>query len=279
MKKHLITFLTFVGLKRIILNNLITFKFRIFKTFHALFNKTVIQQNKDYKSIPIIIISFNQLFYLNQLIDFLKQHNYTNIVIIDNNSTYSPLIDYFDKIETQVTIHRLKVNHGHLVFWKEKELFNLYSKGYYVITDADINPIAECPEDFLKEFKRILDKHTKITKAGFSLKIDNIPENNLNKEKILKWEAKFWRKKNIEGNFIAGIDTTFALYRPNYYHKEYGFLRAIRTNYPYTAKHGGWYIDNNNLTNEQKFYFENCNASSTWRIDEKGKLRSLDYQN
>jgi hypothetical protein len=272
MRQYLIKILDFLGLKKIVRDKIISIEFKSLQLFHDLFNKTVIRQNKDYKSIPIIIISFNQLFYLKQLVVFLKKHNYKNIVIIDNNSTYQPLLEYFDKIESTVTIHRLKQNYGHLVFWKVKELYEKYSKGYYVVTDADINPIPECPEDFLLYFKTILDKDLKITKAGFSLKIDDIPDTNINKDKVLKWESRFWRNCTIDGNFVAGIDTTFELYRTNYIHNENSFLKGCRTKYPYTAKHGGWHINTNNLTEEQKFYFENCNESSAWRVDNRGAL-------
>ncbi len=277
MKKYLKNFLEFFGIRLILKRKINITKFKYFQLKNNVFNRTVINQNKNLKSIPIIIISFNQLFYLKQLIDFLKKHNYNNIVIIDNNSTYKPLLEYFDEIEPFVIIHRLKENHGHLVFWKINELYKKYSKGYYVITDADINPILDCPDDFLGYFKKILDEDFKITKVGFSLKIDDIPNSNNHKEKIINWESKFWRKYRGDGNFIADIDTTFALYRPKYKYNETLFLRACRTKHPYTARHGGWYVDTSNLTDEQKFYLENCNESSSWRIDNNGKLLKSEY--
>jgi hypothetical protein len=277
MKKKITKFLDLIGLKVFLKAEIILIRRGFMRLFNDLFNNIVINQNKNYKSIPIIIISFNQLFYLKQLIDFLKKYNYDTIVIIDNNSTYEPLLNYFDKIGSTVTIHRLKENYGHLVFWKVKELFEKYSKGYYVITDADVNPIPECPEDFLLYFKKILDEGFKITKVGFSLKIDDIPNTNINKEKILKWETRFWNNKRNDDNFIADIDTTFALYRPAYKHNTSNFYNACRTKMPYIARHGGWYIDNENLTEEQKFFFEKCNESSSWRIDKEGKINKRIY--
>jgi hypothetical protein len=68
-----------------------------------------------------------------------------------------------------------------MVFWKNKEIFNTYSKGYYVVTDSDIVPNKNCPSDFLLHFKTILDKHYSLSKVGFSLKIDDIPNSNSNK--------------------------------------------------------------------------------------------------
>lgn len=255
-----------------------TFKYYFIYLYNLFYNKDVIEQNKNYKAIPIIIISFNQLFYLKQLVNFLKKHNYNNIVIIDNNSTYKPLINYFETIESSVTLYRLKENYGHLVFWKHKELFNKYAKGYYVVTDPDIVPLDCCPEDFVLYFKRILDKNLEVTKVGFSLKLDDIPDSNPNKQKVIDWEQQFWKNKTREGNYKADIDTTFALYRPkNLNFINTSFYKAIRTNRPYIAMHGGWYVDNNNLTNEQYNYYKTANESSSWCIDSKGVLKTKSY--
>ncbi len=264
--------------KRKIIKNIEFIHFLIRTYYNNYFNPIVREQKKNPKKIPIIIISFNQLFYLKQLVDFLKKHQYSNIVIIDNNSTYPPLLDYFDSIESSVTLHRLNENLGHLVFWKNKELFEKYSKGYYVVTDADIVPVENCPDDFLKYFIKILNSYPKITKVGFSLKIDNIPESNLSKNKIIKWEKRFWVKMDKKGNYISAIDTTFALYRPsNVLFDTTNFFNAIRTNSPYQALHGGWYLDTNALNDEQKFYFKNANESSSWKTDESGNVISEKY--
>lgn len=246
--------------------------FYYWSIYHKFFNKIIKKQNLDEKTIPIIIISYNQLFYLEKLIDFLLKYNYTNIIIIDNNSTYKPLLDYFEIIEHAIKVHRLDENYGHLVFWRNKELFDRYSKGYYVVTDADIVPEENCPKDFLLYFKKVLDENSKITKVGFSLNIENIPEANPNKVKIINWESMFWNRKTKDENFISPIDTTFALYRPSYKYKHSTFYHAIRAKKPYQAVHGGWYIDIGNLTEEQLFYFSTCNESSSWRIDINGDV-------
>lgn len=244
--------------------------------FNTYLNSYARKQIKNTKNIPIIIISFNQLFYLKQLIDFLKKCNYTNIVIIDNNSTYKPLLNYFETIDSSVTIHRLNENYGHRVFWERKEMFDKYSKGYYAITDADIVPNKDCPDDFILHFKRILDRNNTITKVGFSLKIDDLPEGYPNKQKVINWEKKFWNQINEYGDYLADIDTTFALYRPGSFDIEM-FFKGIRTKKPYEAMHGGWYLDKNNLTDEQKYYFKTANSSSSWKFDANGKLITKMY--
>ena len=264
--------------KRKVINKIKYVLFWIKTYYNNYFNTFIREQNKDPKKIPIIIISFNQLFYLKQLISFLKKNNYSNIVIIDNNSTYPPLLSYFNTIESSVTLHRLNENYGHLVLWKNRELFDTYSKGYYVVTDADIVPAENCPDDFLIHFKRLLDRNNTITKVGFSLKIDDLPDTNPNKQKVIKWESKFWKNIDIDGNYQAPIDTSFALYRPGIIdYNSKVFYNAIRVNAPYIAKHGGWYISTNNLTEEQKYYLKTANQSSSWLVDENGGLLTKLY--
>jgi hypothetical protein len=273
MKKTSIKILQFLGIEYLVKSK-ICFLLYLLQLY---FTKIGLLKTINYKSIPIIIISFNQLYYLKQLIDFLKKHNYSKIVIIDNNSTFKPLLDYFDSIESTVTLHRLNENLGHLVFWKNKELFDKYSKGYYVVTDADIIPTEECPEDFVLHFKKILNTNFQVTKVGFSLKIDDIPYTNINRQKVIDWESQFWKNQNKDGDFMSKIDTTFALYRPYYKYNNNDFYDAVRTNIPYQAAHGGWYLDSKNLTEEQLFYFTNCNESSSCRIDEEGKINKKIY--
>lgn len=277
MKKIFVKIIVFLNLETIVREKAEYLRLFMMQIRLRFFDDLVISQNKNVKSIPIIIISFNQLVYLKQLIDFLKQNDYSNIVIIDNNSDYPPLLEYFNEIQDVVTLHRLDKNFGHLAFWKNKELFERYSHGYYVITDPDIVPILNCPADFLKKFKMKLDKNLKITKVGFSLKIDDIPDSNNNKNTILNWESKFYQNQDVNGDFIADIDTTFALYRPRYNRQIKNFFLAVRMKFPYVAKHGGWYLDHQELTEEQQYYFKSCNSSSSWRIDENGKLKSNLY--
>ncbi|GGI58039.1 glycosyltransferase family 2 protein [Winogradskyella haliclonae] len=246
-----------------------------FKTlYHQLFNKTIRKQIRDIKSIPIIINNFNQLFYLKLLIESLQERGYSNIVIIDNNSTYKPLLDYYNTIETEIKVHRLVSNSGHLSFWKHKELVDKYTKGYYVLTDPDIVPLSECPDDFLKTMLKLLDKAYDRTKVGFSLKLDDIPIHNPQMEKIKNWEKQFWATKIHPQAYKAEIDTTFALYRPDYKYQRKNFTKAWRTDYPLQAIHGGWYINPANLSEEQLYYQKTANASASWLLEEDGELKS-----
>ena len=246
--------------------------------FQRYFNITIVRQRKNPKTIPIIINNFNQLFYLKQLIESLQKRGYTNIVILDNNSSYKPLLDYYKSIEKAVKIHRLSSNYGHLSFWKQSELVEKYTKGYYVVTDPDIVPLAECPDDFLKTMLKLIDKAYDRTKVGFSLKLDVIPDCNPQKKTIQDWESQFWTSKIHPLAYKAEIDTTFALYRPGYTYQKKNFTKAWRTDFPLQAIHGGWYINPHDLTEEQAYYQNTANISASWLLEKDGELKSNLHQ-
>ncbi|MEN2415060.1 glycosyltransferase family 2 protein [Flavobacterium mesophilum] len=244
---------------------------------YAKFSKTVKKQLIDFKTIPIIIVNYNQLETLKLLLDYLLENDYKNLHVIDNNSNYPPLLSYYKIISNDVNVMFNDNNDGHMVFWEKDIFFKKFSKGYYVITDPDVLPIIDCPNDFLKVFLDLLIKSNTRYKVGFSLKIDDIPDYNPAKQKILNWESRFWKMKTSEGHFFADIDTTFALYRPKLRSRKF-FYTGLRTKYPYMAKHFGWYIDPANLTNEQEFYKKSASDSSSWKVDENGNLSSAFYK-
>lgn len=264
MKKHL---------KRI--SHFVTYKFLI------LFDSVVKKQRKDTKSIPIIIINYNQLEHLSYLVSFLLDRNFRNIVIIDNNSNYPPLLEYYDKMQDKVTIERMSENFGHMVFFENRALQKKYASGYYCITDADIRPNENLPENFLETLIHTLDKYQfNILKAGFALDLESIPDYYPFKDKVKKWEEQFWKNKLEPDVYRAGIDTTFALYKPRYPKrfkvKPIRFYEGVRIAGNFTCKHMGWYLDPKNLTEEQRFYMQTSSSSSSWKFDENGNLAATE---
>ena len=208
---------------------------------------------------PVIINNFNRLAYLQNMIEWLESVGMKNIFIIDNQSTYPPLIQFYSKIKYKVYL--LDKNVGHEALWKT-HLRMRFCQDYYIYTDPDLFPVTECPPDFIEYFYKTLAKYTKYDKVGFSLKIDDLPEHYEHKQKVLDWEGQYWKNKVSEKLFHANIDTTFALYRPNTYDQRWE--KAIRTGFPYMMKHLPWYLDNNNLNEEEKYYIEKATSASSW---------------
>lgn len=240
-------------------------------------NSLLKRQRKNPLSIPVIIINFNQLYYLEKLISFLLIRKFENIIIIDNHSSYPPLLEYYKSIENLTTIHYLDENLGHKVFYKKPELFNKYAKGYYFLTDADIVPNENLPENFPSKMLTILDKYFRATtKVGMALRIDDIPNSFPLKDEVLSWEKQFWQIELESQIYKAHIDTTFALYKPGYFYDEHkDFIKGIRIAGLYTSRHGGWYKDMNNLTEEELYYQNTANASSSWNFDNSGEMNKV----
>ena len=71
---------------------------------------------KSGKEIPIIINNFNRLSSLLRLIDALTSCGYTRIYILDNASTYPPLLSYYESCPFEVI--RLGRNLGFKALWK-----------------------------------------------------------------------------------------------------------------------------------------------------------------
>lgn len=244
------------------------------------FNKTARNQRKRPLDIPVIIINFNQLYYLKQLVDFLVSREFSKIVIIDNNSDYPPLIEYYKELGNRVIVERMNQNYGHMVFFEVDRLYNTYGNGYFFLTDADIVPNPNLPINFPSTMIKILDLHKcEINKVGFALDLSDIPDCFPLKEKVLSWESIFWDIPIAKDIYDANVDTTFALYPPKYRIEKKGitvdnFYKGMRMAGDYTAKHGGWYIDPKNLSPERKHYFKTSNSSASWKFDEEGNLDS-----
>jgi glycosyltransferase involved in cell wall biosynthesis len=212
--------------------------------------------------IPVIINNFNRLGYLRELIHSLEACGLTRIIIIDNCSTYPPLLEFYERCNHRVI--RLRENYGHLSLWKSG-LYHRYKWNYFIYTDPDLIPIAECPKDFIVYFKQLLDRHHELDKIGFGLRIDDLPDTFSLKEKVIAYEKKYWQKKAGDGVYDAPIDTTFALYKPlsGLKRGEVYTLKAWRSDFPYLASHLPWYVDSGQPSAEDQYYMQTCNASSS----------------
>jgi hypothetical protein len=227
-----------------------------FKRFRELYNSVPEFKGKE---VPIVINNRDTLHHLSELVEKLKQFGYHKIIVLDNQSTYPPLLEYYQNASIRVVY--LNQNIGPYALW-QSDLFEEIRHDYYVYTDSDILPIENCPPDFINHFKDILDRYTSLEKVGFSLKIDDLPSFFPFKEDVLAHEIKFQECSQDEQVYFAPIDTTFALYRPD----AFGGWRipAARTKYPYTARHAPWYIDPNQLPDDMKYYLVHTERITHW---------------
>lgn len=218
------------------------------------------------KDIPVFIICYNRLRPLKELLGWLSDEGLTNIILIDNSSTYPPLLKFYQK--TKHTVVRLSyINAGHTVFWSQGINNLLAYNRPFILTDPDIIPDKNS-HGATRHFMNLLNKYGNIVKVGFGLEINDLPDHYALKQNVLHWEKQFWEKPVEDGVFSADIDTTFALYRPN---TEYVLGPALRTGGKYVARHEPWYIDSTNPGEEILHYQKTANSSSSWGIKQNDR--------
>lgn len=244
----------------IIKQSLIPVYYFFWRSYILIMNRFYKSKIKSHLDIPIIINNRNRLSFLKDLINALEVRGYKNIHIIDNNSNYKPLLEYYK--ECKYNIFRLKENVGFLALWKTN-IYKSFIHDYYVYTDSDVVPINQCPENFLETFWNKMRSEKSIMKIGLSLKIDNLPDYFNKKEEVILWENQYYNNETTDGYFISNIDTTFALYRP-FMSQGASRLKMLRSKAPFQAAHMPWYNDSNNLNEEEVFYIKNAKTSTHW---------------
>lgn len=211
--------------------------------------------------IPIIINNFNRLSYLKQLIQDLKTRGYNNIYIIDNKSSYPPLLDFYQ--QTDCKLFLLDKNVGYKALW-ETGIIKFFNNSFFVYTDSDVVLDKNCPSDFLNYLLQLAYKYPKAQKVGLGIHIDDLPNAFALKDSVIQHESQFWKKEIEPDIFDARIDTTFALYKPYFGSVSDRSQFNIRTGGVYMIHHMPWYVDSSALDEENQFYVDAINKSTHW---------------
>jgi tetratricopeptide (TPR) repeat protein len=213
-----------------------------------------------YRAVPVIINSRDRRSCLERLVAWLRSAGYLNIAILDNRSTYPPLLDYLHGIGGEAMVFRAPRNFGPRALWSSG-LIDLVSDVPFIYTDPDVLPVEECPADAALKLFELLGAHPAATKAGLGIRVDDLPDAYAQKSAVQAWEANFWRRP-LPGNcYDAAVDTTFALYRPGSWHQ----LQAVRAAPPYLVRHLPWYEDSSAPSPEERYYAEHARAEmSSW---------------
>lgn len=181
------------------------------------------------------IINHNRLALPKRMADFIADSPGATPVIIDNNSTYPPLLEYYETCPHKVL--RLDRNWGNCVVWagpppRGSILDHFGLDGHFIVTDPDLE-IDHMPKDWLHELEVGLEYDTpRSWKSGFGLRIDDLPPGVEHRQTLE------WSRPVLDGRYyLSGIDTTFCLCRTRLHS-----FAAIRTGkMPYLARHAPWY--------------------------------------
>lgn len=230
-------------------------------------------------SIPVIINNFNRFSLLqSQLNWLLSLPEKISIIIVDNNSTYSPLLKYYHSLAFEnVQVVPLGINSWSKGVVQVAKQLQSFAK--FIITDSDLIPYPDTPTNIISYLVDRLDKNPAYNHLGVSLEINDIPAANPLRDIIMNYEKKFWLPENKLNDelYIGLIDTTFSMYRNT--SRLFHGLPALRTDRPYTLKHADWYLDYNNISEEYLFYLNTCQSVSTWATElkkclEAGKIKA-----
>ena len=196
--------------------------------------------------IPVFLISFNRFTCLARMVEQLRNFPGIRPVIVDNASSYPPLLDYLARVDVDVI--RLPEHLGKHAPW----LSGLVPHdGWYAATDPDLD-LSGCPTDLFVVMREVLEAHPWAIKAGTSLAIDDLPASAW-RDDVITWENQFWQDRVDDRCFNAPIDTTLAVYRPGRAFDPANWLGpAIRLDRPYTARHLPWYATT--PTAEDRYY-------------------------
>ena len=210
--------------------------------------------------IPVIINNRDLITWPKAMVDKIKTlKGVGDIFIIDNGSTYKPLLDWYETKPCEI----IKIdNLGHSAPWK-CGLVNKLNKPY-VVTDSDLG-IEDLPYDSLIVLKNKLQSAPHLAKVGLKLDWESINKTSPYYDHLQNYEKNRWYNSKIENEVYVDvhIDTTFALYNVDYYFIGGGSLTA-----PYLAKHHPW-----NFTHEERdsnkefsYYIKNASRSSSYKV-------------
>jgi len=231
------------------------------------------------KNIPIVILNRDRLIPLKKLVDSLHKRGYYNLIVIDNLSTYQPLLDYYAESKLNVYVNNgVVINDNSTLYRLAVEANDQYFKDivsqWYVYTDSDVVLTENVPDNFIEDMINVCKKYF-VHKVGLGLEINDLPQELEMTKDVYNVEKQYWTNKLEDQNYelySAPIDTTFAVYYPG--SQPLWSNNSIRMGYHYVATHEPWYYDNDNLPEDELYYVTHLNRRSgaVWSVKVKDKL-------
>ena len=221
------------------------------------------------KNIPIVILNRDRLYPLMEQVEALRKKGYNNITIIDNRSTYGPLLEWYNTVGVDVFYNNITENSCHafrdLVQMQHPKFLDII-KDWFVFNDSDIIPLDTVPDDYIEHLIGFATKYNK-AKVGMSIKIDDIDLNYPLNAWVHSYESGYWTNGIMDESgtelYPHPVDTTFAVHAP-------GTIptwsnNTFRAGVPYIVKHAPFYYDPNNLPDDEKHYLSRMDKqSSNW---------------
>lgn len=216
--------------------------------------------------IPVYITNKDRVTPMRKLVEWLLiTPDVGKVTILDNGSTYEPLLEWYDEIKQFVSVEMLGEQESLCwVFWAQKR--EEKETGPYIVTDGDYVPASFCPDDIVGKMVELLERHFHegYWKVGPGLRIDNLPDCPW-RDLVVTGQGPYHRERLGEGYFRSAIDTSFAVYKGGFGDSQIG--HAIRLDAPYLFEHYPWYVWP--LDDEQRYYMAHDrwhNGHTSWLV-------------
>ena len=210
--------------------------------------------------IPVIINNRNFLTWPKAMVERIKEYDGVGeIIIVDNDSTYPPLLEWY--ATNPCRIERLDTNVGMGAPWVSGVVKEL-NGAPYVLTDPDLG-LKETPDDTLLY---LLDKLNtlQLDKVGLGLDWQIVEKKSPYYERLNLYEKSRWNNSPVKDDVYTEvqIDTTFALYNVDHY-----FIGGGSTTFPYVARHYPWEFSIEEARNSEEFmyYMDNATSASSYK--------------
>lgn len=223
------------------------------------------------RSTPVVINSFNQLYYLKNIVSKFLDEGFLNIVIFDNQSSYPPLLDYLREVvsDNRVFVIYYNENKGPRYFFTNGLYRFMFGGGAFLYTDPDLT-WDKLSDDFVSRFYDLTVKYG-VFKVGSALTIpgSDLVKHGLPKIKqdgkefsVEEFEGRYWKDEVEVGLYNSPIDTTLHLFNPLYYSGT-SIITGLRVaGEGYELKHLPWFEDDPCPLEEIDFYKA---ANDKWR--------------
>lgn len=217
---------------------------------------------------PIFLTNLNRLSTTKKMVeDLFRLNSNSRITIIDNDSTYPPLLEWYEKIKGDVKLIRHNENRGPWAFFYSG-ISAAIDSDYYVYSDADLELNPNMPSDWQEIMFGYLHKYNR--KPSLALKLSDIPENDL-KKRIIDHQGICWYETDEKDVYKAVTDMTFSFDAKN---KGYRY-ESVRLAGRFECRHIPWYLDFDNLPEEEKYYIDHLDGrfpEALWSKFNKEKL-------
>ncbi|MFT3813820.1 MAG: hypothetical protein QM740_10610 [Acidovorax sp.] len=215
------------------------------------------------RSTPVVINSFNQHCYLQNIVAKFLDAGFLNLLVFDNGSTYPPLVDYLNRIRDDVRVMPVyyNANMGPRHFFLGKIYASVFGPCPFLYTDPDLTWGA-LADDFVSRLLDLTHQY-RTFKVGAALTLPHPHELKASAPKIkeagqeldvIAFESRYWQAEVEPGVYNAPIDTTLHLFNPAYYDGTTIITGLRVAGAGYEAKHTPWFKDDPCPAEETDFY-------------------------